>query len=38
MILFGVVVMLLTITLLSGQMEHLFGDAFAAGYESLRRQ
>lgn len=38
MILFGVVVMLLTITLLDGQIERLFGDGFAAGYESLRRQ
>ena len=38
MILFGVVVMLLTIALLDGQIERLFGDGFAAGYESLRRQ
>ena len=38
MIIFGVVVMLLTASLLGAQLEHLFVDAFAAGYESLRRQ
>jgi flagellar biosynthetic protein FliR len=38
MILFGAVVMLLSIGMLAGQMEQIFADGFAAAYETLRRQ